>query len=219
MYYRTKDLAHFGIKNMKWGQRRYQNTDGSLTPAGKIRYGHPKAQQIKRYGAIARKRDLYRMARAEGPTKNTVRVYRKTPMYEQMAREAGRGLTAAEKAAGIARSAGRRKYLGAAGAWIAKNNLRANAVGSAAAFAMASAMGVPIAPLIGASVASTALWSTVGGAAIDNMVKNASIERMYRNYARKNVGNKQKDLPEDLEGYSMATGEKKRNIWNKYRKR
>ena len=31
-------LIHWGIKGMKWGVRRYQNTDGSLTPAGKKRY-------------------------------------------------------------------------------------------------------------------------------------------------------------------------------------
>lgn len=31
-------LYHFGIKGMKWGIRRYQNKDGSLTPQGKIRY-------------------------------------------------------------------------------------------------------------------------------------------------------------------------------------
>lgn len=31
-------LTHFGIKGMKWGIRRYQNKDGSLTPAGKERY-------------------------------------------------------------------------------------------------------------------------------------------------------------------------------------
>lgn len=33
------ELYHHGIKNQKWGERRYQYTDGSLTPAGKKRYG------------------------------------------------------------------------------------------------------------------------------------------------------------------------------------
>lgn len=32
------ELQHWGIKGMKWGIRRYQNKDGSLTPAGKKRY-------------------------------------------------------------------------------------------------------------------------------------------------------------------------------------
>lgn len=31
-------LYHHGVKNMKWGVRRYQNKDGSLTEAGKRRY-------------------------------------------------------------------------------------------------------------------------------------------------------------------------------------
>lgn len=30
-------LQHYGVKGMKWGVRRYQNKDGSLTPAGKKR--------------------------------------------------------------------------------------------------------------------------------------------------------------------------------------
>lgn len=33
------DLVHHGIKGQKWGIRRYQNEDGSLTEAGKKRYG------------------------------------------------------------------------------------------------------------------------------------------------------------------------------------
>ena len=32
------ELRHHGIKGQKWGVRRFQNKDGSLTPAGKKRY-------------------------------------------------------------------------------------------------------------------------------------------------------------------------------------
>lgn len=41
-YYLTREdeLYHWGIKGQKWGQRRYQNEDGSLTEEGKIRYGY-----------------------------------------------------------------------------------------------------------------------------------------------------------------------------------
>lgn len=33
-------LIHHGIKGQKWGVRRFQNADGSLTPAGKKRYSY-----------------------------------------------------------------------------------------------------------------------------------------------------------------------------------
>lgn len=36
---RPDELAHFGTKGMKWGTRRYQNEDGSLTAAGREHYG------------------------------------------------------------------------------------------------------------------------------------------------------------------------------------
>lgn len=34
----SDELYHHGIKGQKWGRRRFQNEDGSLTPAGKERY-------------------------------------------------------------------------------------------------------------------------------------------------------------------------------------
>lgn len=38
------ELTHWGIKGMKWGVRRYENPDGTLTEAGKKRY----SKQFKR---------------------------------------------------------------------------------------------------------------------------------------------------------------------------
>lgn len=35
---RQDELWHWGIKGMKWGVRRYQNQDGTLTAEGKKRY-------------------------------------------------------------------------------------------------------------------------------------------------------------------------------------
>ena len=34
-----EELKHYGIKGMKWGVRRFQNSDGSLTSEGRKRYG------------------------------------------------------------------------------------------------------------------------------------------------------------------------------------
>lgn len=36
--YYTEELTHWGILGMKWGIRRFQNKDGTLTEAGKKRY-------------------------------------------------------------------------------------------------------------------------------------------------------------------------------------
>lgn len=37
MYRHNNELYHWGIKGMKWGVRRYQNSDGSYTAVGKKR--------------------------------------------------------------------------------------------------------------------------------------------------------------------------------------
>lgn len=46
---RSDELWHHGIKGMRWGVRKYQNEDGSLTPAGERHY-YRKDGSLKRRG-------------------------------------------------------------------------------------------------------------------------------------------------------------------------
>jgi len=45
----VSDLRHHGIKGQKWGVRRFQNSDGSLTAAGRKRYGDGKGSSVEDY--------------------------------------------------------------------------------------------------------------------------------------------------------------------------
>lgn len=51
----SDELTHWGVKGMRWGVRRYQKKDGSLTPAGKKRY-NAELDKIKRGEAELKKR-------------------------------------------------------------------------------------------------------------------------------------------------------------------
>lgn len=42
------EIYHHGIKGMRWGIRRYQNKDGSLTPAGEKRLQDYKSKELER---------------------------------------------------------------------------------------------------------------------------------------------------------------------------
>lgn len=47
-------LSHSGVKGQKWGIRRYQNADGSLTPEGRIHYGVGELNYNSRFNGTAK---------------------------------------------------------------------------------------------------------------------------------------------------------------------
>ena len=53
MNYESDFLIHYGVPGQKWGVRRYQNTDGSLTNEGRQHYGY-KGDKTGRFNDIKR---------------------------------------------------------------------------------------------------------------------------------------------------------------------
>lgn len=58
------ELYHWGVKGMKWGVRRYQNKDGSLTEAGKKRFVKSIAKQQGRIAATNYAREQFDSSRS-----------------------------------------------------------------------------------------------------------------------------------------------------------
>ena len=68
------ELYHFGTKGMRWGYRRYQNPDGSLTPLGEIHYGRKMAKLDKKKLKILKK--TKKMEERDARTKAKIEVHK-----------------------------------------------------------------------------------------------------------------------------------------------
>lgn len=97
----TNELYHHGILGQKWGVRRYQNPDGSLTPEGKKRYREDK-QTLNDYRRMAIQ-SSYNSARTMRNIKKLNNKTKRRPLTEKeqqkLAVEMKLGKTFADQAA------------------------------------------------------------------------------------------------------------------------
>lgn len=93
--YYANELEHHGILGMKWGVRRFQNPDGTLTPEGKERYYGNK--ETGKFTEKVKKADTFSGTDSFGRTVMGVRDYddnghiarlRRTPQMKSIASEA-----------------------------------------------------------------------------------------------------------------------------------
>ena len=73
---REDELYHHGILGQKWGVRRYQNEDGSLTPAGQRRYGY-KIEKKEAFDKFNKKVDAIESKHGEDLTSAKKRMSKK----------------------------------------------------------------------------------------------------------------------------------------------
>ena len=67
------ELYHYGIKGQKWGVRRYQNPNGSLTPAGKERQN--KTVASNKEATVVKGTRLYRVSANEKSDASSDKMY------------------------------------------------------------------------------------------------------------------------------------------------
>lgn len=75
-WYDSNELYHYGIKGMKWGVRRYQNPDGSLTAAGKKKARQEYKEDNEKAFELGKKATIYGNATAKSMNR-TIKIENK----------------------------------------------------------------------------------------------------------------------------------------------
>lgn len=75
------ELYHHGISGMRWGFRRFQNEDGSLTPEGELRYNQGKERAARAKATEAYKTKKYKQKLALKTSKQRIKAAAKEAKY------------------------------------------------------------------------------------------------------------------------------------------
>ena len=234
------DLVHFGIKNMKWGQRRYQNPDGSLTaegkiryrsmtPDGKLRYGSlmpsgkmrpkdPRTQQIKDYGSYRDYADQHHnlsRSRLTNPYQK-IEALKNKHHFMKKANKARIGLTAAEQAAGMAEAQRKNKIASAFTAGI--SGIGGAAITASGLAGIKAATGVAAVSASSAALAGGLPFIAAGGYMVGQYIRARRAEKMYRKYAKENWNDPNVELPWPLEFYGKYDNKTQKKAYKDYKK-
>lgn len=153
------ELAHYGVIGMKWGIRRYQNKDGTLTEAGKKKYGDSTPDHMYTSWGTKHNRKKAEKARAKGNEAKAKEFDRRAKRSEELDRreeayaksvKSGANLALRVLTVGTIGGKGYQRFLAMLGG--TEDGTNGPTLKKLAAFTANNLLGGPIAASIGSSI-------------------------------------------------------------------